>query len=258
VNGASAYNVDELGEALRALRFKLHYFPRLASTNDQAAEMRRAGDLFAPAVVVTGEQVTGRGRGANTWFSNQGVMTATFVFPAEEGKEGLYLPLLSGLAVRHAAAALSGDAGVQLKWPNDIYYGGRKLAGLLCERVSGADLVGVGLNVNLDAREAPAELAGKLTSLMEIAGRPIGMNDALLGVAGQLRRMMERRDEVPVGVLLCEYDEYHLLKGRRVVVSGAGKESITGVCQGIGPMGSLLVMEGERFHSIYTGHVEVI
>ncbi len=59
------------------------------------------------------------------------------------------LPLLAGLAVRNAAAELSGDDGIDLKWPNDLLYGGKKLGGLLCERIHKADLIGLGLNVNL-------------------------------------------------------------------------------------------------------------
>ena len=43
---------------------------------------------------------------------------------------------------------MSGGAKIELKWPNDVLYRGRKLAGLLCERVDGVNLVGVGINVN--------------------------------------------------------------------------------------------------------------
>src|SRR3954453_3458694 len=66
---------------------KLHWFPRLRSTNDHAAALRRRGELFAPAVVLTGRQIAGRGRGSNSWFSSRsrgGSLTVTFVFPVEE------------------------------------------------------------------------------------------------------------------------------------------------------------------------------
>ena len=81
------------------------------------------------------------------------------------------MPLLAGLAVRDAAAQLTGDDSCRLKWPNDVVYRGQKLAGLLCERVSKADLIGVGLNVNTAIRRsAPKALREQITSLAAIAG----------------------------------------------------------------------------------------
>jgi BirA family biotin operon repressor/biotin-[acetyl-CoA-carboxylase] ligase len=141
--------------------FKLHWFPCLRSTNDHAAELRRRGTLFAPAVVLTGRQIAGRGRGNNAWWSSGGSITVTFVFPVEEHLSPHQVPLLAGLAVCDAAAELSGNADVSLKWPNDVLHDGKKLAGLLCERVRKADLIGVGVNVNNDPRHAPAALRGR-------------------------------------------------------------------------------------------------
>src|SRR5688572_18691849 len=89
--------------------FKLHWFPRLRSTNDHAAVLRKRGDLFAPAIVLTGHQTAGRGRGSNAWWSGDGSITATFVFPVEEHLSPHQLPLIAGLAVRDAAAELTGD-----------------------------------------------------------------------------------------------------------------------------------------------------
>ena len=64
--------------------FRLHWFPRLRSTNDHAAALRKRGELFAPAMVLTGCQLAGRGRGSHTWWSGPGCLTVTFVIPIEE------------------------------------------------------------------------------------------------------------------------------------------------------------------------------
>src|SRR5690348_7219611 len=84
--------------------FKVHYFAKLRSTNDQAAELRRRGKLFAPAIVLTSNQIKGRGRGGNSWWSDAGSITVTFVFPVEEHLSPHQVPLAAGLAVRDAAA----------------------------------------------------------------------------------------------------------------------------------------------------------
>jgi BirA family biotin operon repressor/biotin-[acetyl-CoA-carboxylase] ligase len=180
--------------------FRLHFFPRLRSTNDHAAALRRRGELFAPAVVVTPHQLAGRGRGDNTWFSTAQTLTVTFAMPVEEHLAAHQLPLIAGLAVRAAAqellaASLARQAArhgvgqslripeVQLKWPNDVLHVGRKLAGLLCERIDKVDLIGIGLNVNLEPAEAPPALREKVTSLSALAGETFDLTEVLIVVA---------------------------------------------------------------------------
>src|SRR6186997_2974740 len=82
--------------------FRLHFFPTLKSTKTPAAVMRRRGDLFAPAVVLTPRQTAGRGRGSNSWFASPGNLTVTFAFPVEAHLLPHQLPLIAGLAVRNA------------------------------------------------------------------------------------------------------------------------------------------------------------
>ena len=249
-----------LAELRRALRpFRLHWFPRLRSTNDHAAGMRRRGDLFAPAVVLTGHQTAGRGRGAHVWWSGPGCITATFVLPADDQVPPHQLPLIAGLAVRNAAAEVSGDDGVQLKWPNDLLYDGRKLAGLLCERVRGADLVGLGLNVNLDPAAAPEPLRGRVTSLSHIARRELDLTATLATVATHLYRLWSRRAEYPFGAILLEYDTHHALVGRRVsVIADPSQPALSGRCEGLDDMGRLLLRSGQTLLRVIAGHVVLL
>ena len=253
-------NTFHLARLRRDLKpFKLHWFPRLRSTNDHAAALRRRGELYAPAVVLTGRQIAGRGRGSNSWWSSGGSITVTFVFPVEEHLSPHQVPLLAGLAVRDAAAELVGDAEIALKWPNDVLHDGKKLAGLLCERVSKADLIGVGVNVNNNPRKAPAALRGQITSLAAIAGRTIDLNDALIALAGQLHRAMSRRGDRLFVETLNRYDEHHALVGRRVSVVEAGSaRTITGRCGGIDSLGRLIVRNGTKSHAIIAGQVKAL
>jgi BirA family biotin operon repressor/biotin-[acetyl-CoA-carboxylase] ligase len=238
--------------------FKLHWFPRLRSTNDHAAELRRRGDLFAPAVVLTGRQIAGRGRGSNAWWSSGGSITVTFVFPVEEHLSPHQVPLLAGLAVRDAAAELSGDAGVALKWPNDVLHDGKKLAGLLCERVRKADLIGVGVNVNNDPRQAPAALRGQITSLAAVAGRPIDITDALIALAAHLHRAMSRRGDRLFVETLNRYDAHHALVGRKVSVVEAGSgRVVSGRCAGLDSSGRLVLRNGKKTHPVIAGQVRM-
>ena len=146
-DAASRYSLKALRTALRP--FRLYWFPRLLSSNSHAMVLRKRKSLYAPAVILTGHQVRGRGRGSNSWWSGAGSLTATFVLPIEPHLQAHQIPLIAGLAVRNAVAELSGAHDIGLKWPNDLLHGDRKLAGLLCERIDHVDLIGVGLNVNI-------------------------------------------------------------------------------------------------------------
>lgn len=251
------FRLDALRQSLRP--FRLHWFPTLRSTNDHAAVLRRAGRLFAPAVVLTGRQTAGRGRGSHAWWSGAGCLTVTFVLPVDSQLSPHQIPLLAGLAVRNAAADLCGSERIALKWPNDLLYDGRKLAGLLCERIDKADLIGLGLNVNLDIAKAPRLLRGQLSSLSDIAGRRLDATHVLSTVAAQLHRVWSRGAGHPFGVMLREYDAHHALVGRRVSVVDNGHPPISGKCEGLDEMGRLLLRSRtNKLQRVICGHVQML
>lgn len=252
-----SFDLDRLRESIRPLR--LHWFARLGSTNRHAARMRRARRLFAPALVLTGHQTAGRGRGGNTWWSNYGCITATLVVATHDDLSLHQLPLIAGLALRNAVAEITGHDGIQLKWPNDLICNGRKLAGLLCEQVGGVDLVGMGLNVNLAPSDLPPPLRGRTTSLLQITGEHRDKTEVLSHLVRRLHTTLSRRNEYAFGSILREYDRYHCLRGRRVSVrTERDTRPVRGICRGLDALGRLLVVRNssEKFR-IVSGHVQV-
>jgi BirA family transcriptional regulator, biotin operon repressor / biotin---[acetyl-CoA-carboxylase] ligase len=253
---SGSFHLAQLRRGLKP--FRLYWFARLRSTNDHAALLRKRGDLFAPAVVLAGHQVAGRGRGSNAWWSGPGCLTATFVFPAGTTPAAHHLPLVAGLATRNAAAELAGCQDIQLKWPNDLLYRGRKLAGLLCEGILKADIVGIGLNVNLEPSSAPRALRKGITSLSQIAGRQLDMTQALVAVARHLDALLLRPDKQPFSQQLRAYDAHHALVGRRVtVIDGTPAPAVSGRCEGLDSMGRLLLRNGPTLHHVIAGHVRM-
>ncbi len=252
----ASFNLDRLRTGVKP--FRLHWFSRLRSTNDHAAVLRKRGELFAPAIVLTAHQTAGRGRNTNTWWSGAGTLTVTFVLPIDEQLSPHQLPLIAGLAVRNAAAQLSDNDAIQLKWPNDLLYRGRKLAGLLCERVHKADLVGLGLNINPDPH-TPRNLRDQIISLAEIAGTSaLDKTEVLIAIAKQLHPMLTRRAQQPFAKILREYDQHHALVGKRVTILGNGSGSTSGVCQGLDSMGRLLLRSSNgELHRIIAGQVHL-
>jgi BirA family biotin operon repressor/biotin-[acetyl-CoA-carboxylase] ligase len=252
----SSFNLARLRERIKP--FRLYWFPRLRSTNDHAAVLRKRGDLFAPAIVLAGTQTAGRGRGTNKWWSSGGSLTLTFVLPVEDRIQPHQLPLVAGIAARAAAAELASDNGIQLKWPNDLLYNGQKLGGLLCERILKADLVGIGLNINLDPTRAPPDIRPRITSLSQVRGEPIDMTEAAAVLASHLRITLDRAADEPFALLLREYDAHHALIGREVCVTTSSDEPpVCGRVEGLDSIGRLLLRSRGKLHHVISGQVQV-
>src|SRR3954471_14867959 len=183
---SSSFQMDPLRRTIKP--FRLHFFTRLKSTNDHAAALRKQHKLFAPAIVLTPHQIAGRGRGSNTWWSGDGSLTVTFVLPVQDHRLPHQIPLIAGLSVRNAIASHTGIDDIQLKWPNDLLFHGKKLAGLLCERLDHVDLIGLGLNVNVDQKRVPKALRERVTSLSEISNLKFSSTDLLIDIARTLHQ----------------------------------------------------------------------
>lgn len=123
------------------------------STNTWALD--HLDELGHGSVVLCDEQSAGRGQAGRHWVADRGVLTASFIIDLHSAAGGPQLALAAGLAVIHSlddlARPLAQSLDLQLKWPNDLYARGRKLAGILCEaRCLDQGLravVGIGLNV---------------------------------------------------------------------------------------------------------------
>jgi BirA family biotin operon repressor/biotin-[acetyl-CoA-carboxylase] ligase len=212
------------------------------------------GRLAPPAIVLTGHQLAGRGRGKNSWWSGPGCITATAVLDAQPDLPVNLLPLRMGLAIRNALAHLAQSDAVQVKWPNDLIADKKKLAGILCERRGNLDFIGCGVNVNLENPDLPTDLRQRITFLSTIAGHPLDLNDAFLAVCKAIHQEAERT--CPAPQFHEEYNRVHVLPGRRVtVVQNENKSPIQGNCIGIDHQGRLLINTGRDTVALHTGTV---
>lgn len=180
----------------------------------------------------------------NRWWSASGSITATFVLPVEEHLAPHQVAIAAGLAARNALAQISGVERLGLKWPNDLVCDGRKLGGVLCERLAGVDLIGVGANVNTDTSLAPRGLRRRITSLAEAAGHPLDLTETLIALAQHLRAVAARRRQAPFAAVVREYERHHVLTGISVTCSTVGG-IISGLCRGIDDAGRLVIAAGD-------------
>lgn len=211
------------------------------STNaDVAAEAR---DRAAEGLVITAEhQSSGRGRLDRQWESppRAGVLVSALLRPPVAASAWPLLPLLTGLAVVEAVISV-GRLDARVKWPNDVMVGGRKLAGILCERVDDAVVVGVGLNVSLTADELPIETATSLAIEGGITDREPLLKELLRSLA---RRYLAWCDTAGApGSVLPAYRERCETIDRDIMLALPGGQTVTGVATAIDDEGSLVVLD---------------
>jgi BirA family transcriptional regulator, biotin operon repressor / biotin---[acetyl-CoA-carboxylase] ligase len=149
-------------------------------------------DAAEGAVVAAEEQTAGRGRLGRRWFAPAGtsLLCSLQLRPASPTER---LPELTGVAARACAEAIAGVTGLEpeLKFPNDVLVGGRKVAGILAEARDGRVVLGIGINVNVAASELPEDVAHPATSLLAETGRELDRAELL---AELLVRLEHRYD----------------------------------------------------------------
>ena len=144
---------------------RLHWFTSVGSTNDMAAALADGGAEEGTTVVAEA-QTSGRGRHGRAWHSPPGAGLYTSVILRPAGVQPL-LTLASGVAIAEAVRALTG-LPAEIKWPNDVMIGKRKLAGILTEAVAQSgrtQYVILGFGVNLEKAAYPPDLAPRVTSI---------------------------------------------------------------------------------------------
>jgi BirA family transcriptional regulator, biotin operon repressor / biotin---[acetyl-CoA-carboxylase] ligase len=212
------------------------------STNRVAMEMAEDGASHG-TVVVADAQSAGRGRRGRRWVSPPGknLYVSLLLRPPVPTVEAPRLSLVAGIALADAIEAMGVPAS--LKWPNDLYLGERKAAGILAEMASDPDgvryvVIGVGVNVNMKEADFPRELSGRATSLRIRTGRTFHRVDVL---ARWLDAFGTRYLEFLEGgfpALHDGWDRRDFLRGSRVLLRG-GDTDAWGVACGVDPQGAL-------------------
>ncbi len=229
----------------RRIGHAVEFHAEIDSTNDRAraalAESGRDG-----LAVVADLQTAGRGRRGRSWISPAGsnLLVSLALRPAIAGHLAGLLGISAALAVRDACATLVPNAGLAIRWPNDLVdRDGRKVAGLLVETaLEGGALaeavIGIGINVNWLPADMPAEIASSASSLASLAGEPIDrvvLLGHLLAALDTEVSALERGDAP-----LARFRAHSWLDGRRVEVD-TGDGLVNGRVVGIAEDGSLLL-----------------
>jgi BirA family biotin operon repressor/biotin-[acetyl-CoA-carboxylase] ligase len=230
------------------------------STNDYL--MRRLPNQLTQGQVCLAEyQSAGRGRRGRQWVSPFGSQIyLSMYWHLEQGlSAAMGLSLLSALAVSDAIFAVSG-VQVELKWPNDIYMGGVKLAGILIDLEGQAlepshSVIGIGLNLNMPA-QAAENIDQRWTDLQSHSETKIDRNALSAQLILCLYARLQQHQSEGLTSMLDEWHAHDVYLNKRVKLI-TGERVTQGTCRGINSQGALLLEVGGQVIPIYGGEVSL-
>ena len=222
--------------------FIIHHYASLGSTNDQLKQMSDAPEFTC---VVADAQTAGRGRRARHWLSvpGDGLYFSVLLRPTWPASQIPLLSLMSAIAVTETVARY-GVAKLDIKWPNDVLAGERKLSGILVEGVSvGTDAprIIVGIGVNLNHQSFPPDLSETATSLFLECGRRIERSEFRDTLLAALMKWYERARYESASLIIQRWQQLSsYARGKQVVVT-LDDEQISGETAGLTETGALLL-----------------
>jgi BirA family biotin operon repressor/biotin-[acetyl-CoA-carboxylase] ligase len=217
--------------------------------------MSVAAERAAGVAVVAGEQTAGLGRHGHSWHSEAGaglycsiVLRPSYAVPV--------ITLALGLATAEAIARAA-DLQCDLRWPNDVMAGERKLAGILVHMEGAKPIAGIGINVRHVS--FPADIAALATSLRIETGRAIAREDVLCELLPAVERYTRMLETAGRGAILREFSRHSsYATGKRVTVEQSGG-IIHGVTAGLDDAGFLRVRRDDGSETlILAGGVRAI
>lgn len=166
------------------------------STNDRLKELAREGAPHG-TVLLALRQTEGRGRMGRSFISPENGLYMSVLLRPECPPEKL--PTLTPCAALAVCRALERSCGVkaEIKWPNDLLIGGKKLCGILTEGVAGDDgkmaaVIGVGINLNTTAEHFPEDLRDIVCSVLDVTGRETDVQSLAEAVTDALEDIYKR------------------------------------------------------------------
>lgn len=218
----------------------IQYYPELDSTNTKAWELV-SKNTEKGTVVITDNQLKGRGRQANKWISIPGksLTFSIIMYPnALPSQINLY-SLIAGLSITDCL--IEYDIHAQLKWPNDILINGKKVGGILCEsKISGGVIksmvIGIGLNINETIEEFPEDLRNNVTSLMIESEKQYKLEKLLANILNNLEHRVQHRDEAQ----LIDWEKRCAHLNQKVTFN-SGNEIVTGIFKGLSSTGQAII-----------------
>ena len=239
------YNRETISKAIHTkwAGKTVHFAKETDSTNLWIKKLEREGAEHG-ALAVAEFQSAGRGRFSRVWQAEEGtsVMMTLLLRPSFAPEYAPMLTLVMGLSVAQAVRRLGFSP--EIKWPNDVVVSKKKVCGILTEMgLQGTKIryVGIGVGLNVNIPEFPAELSDKATSLFLESGKKTDRNQVVALVMEAFEENYEKFVQT-CDLSLLKNDYENILANYRQPVRILDKNNpFEGVCTGLNDKGELLV-----------------
>lgn len=217
--------------------------------------LNQTSSLLSGTVCFAEKQTAGRGRQGRSWFSpdKKNIYCSLFWCFKDETRVYSSLSIATAVMIARALKKWGISSGIELKWPNDILFKGRKLAGILLEAKKTRQVViGFGLNLFL-----PPDKHEKWIALEEISDRALQRNYLAGLLLNELLRGLSHYEKYGFDSFWSDWIQYDVLNGR-VINIYTSKKIFSGIMRGINQKGELLLEdeEGNELNFCY-GEVSV-
>jgi BirA family biotin operon repressor/biotin-[acetyl-CoA-carboxylase] ligase len=223
----------------------IRVFQATTSTNDVIEKLARDG-VKEGVVVFAESQSRGRGRLGRKWISpaRKGLWFSILLRPDMRPQETTRLTVASATALRRAIESETG-LHPEIKWPNDLMLGGRKVAGILTELAGELDhihyvIVGIGVDVNVSPNEFAGDVRKTATSLKAELGRAVARAELAVAIIGQLDQDYARIRAGEFEAIADEWESHCTTIGQEVVIRMNERE-IRGRAESLAEDGALLL-----------------
>ncbi len=237
-------------------------FDELASTNSYLEELIRASGA-KKYICLAEYQTSGRGRFGRAWvspFARNICLSVAWPF-FRELRELSGLGLVIAVATINALRSYGVQEGLSLKWPNDILWEGRKLAGILIEIFGEAHhayvaIIGLGLNVNM-FKEVGQKIEQPWCDIAQIT-KAIPQRNKLVGLLlDNILTAITTYQDCGLKPFLKVWQRFDVTYGKKVTLVASGRK-ITGIGCGINAAGCLLLKDrGGEMHTFAAGEVSL-
>jgi BirA family biotin operon repressor/biotin-[acetyl-CoA-carboxylase] ligase len=245
----------------RELGRTVHHFESVDSTNRAACELALEGASHGE-VVIAEAQTAGKGRRGRSWASPGGknLYCSIILRPEISPARAPELTLVAAVAL--AETLREAGANADIKWPNDVQLGGRKVAGILTELSADVErvqfvVVGLGVNLNASADDFPPEVAEVATSLKLARGSTVPRALFTAALFTRLEHWLDRWTGEGFGPVRDAWRRLSSILGKEVLVRSEQKE-LRGVAEDIDESGALLLRIGDVVERVLAGDVEQV
>jgi BirA family biotin operon repressor/biotin-[acetyl-CoA-carboxylase] ligase len=207
-------------------KIKIVHIDKTGSTQDAVIEYLK-NDYYPSILLIAKIQTKGRGRKEDDWVSPIGGFWATLGISTSSDLNKSQLALFHYFTALLLTRVIKEEYNilVQIKWPNDLLYGNKKLAGILIDYIVGPQknylLIGMGVNLNNSSHDMPNNLKSVIISIKDIIKKAVSLDDfahQIRTYANHYFSCITENNQKETQLLIQEYNQYSRIYGKEVIL----------------------------------------